>query len=443
MILIGNGRMVTRDEEQPFMEDGCVAVNGTLIEAVGSTEELVARYPGSEFIDAKGGLIMPGLINAHDHIYSAMSRGISINGYDPHGFLDILDGMWWNIDRHLTLEQTKYSAYATYIDCIKNGVTTVFDHHASYKDISGSLFTIADVAKELGVRTCLCYEISDRDGEKKMKEAVKESEDFISFALQDDTDMVKAMMGYHASFTLSNKTLEYCAKHKSPEVGYHIHVAEGMDDLLDCLHKYQKRLIYRLFDMGILGEKTICGHCIHINEAEMDLLKETNTMVVHNPESNMGNAVGCGPVLKMMEKGILVGLGTDGYTNDMLESLKVANIIHKHHLCDPNAAWGEVPQMLYYNNREIGARYFEKPIGILKPGARADVIIMDYNPLTPMNASNVNGHLLFGASGRNTVMTMINGIVRMKDRKLIGIDEEEIMAKSREEAEKLWNSINC
>ncbi|MDO4555547.1 MAG: amidohydrolase family protein, partial [Lachnospiraceae bacterium] len=210
----------------------------------------------------------------------------------------------------------------------------------------------------------------------------------------------------------------------------------------DCLKKYNKRLIYRLHDMDILGPKTICGHCIHINEGEMDVLKTTDTMVVHNPESNMGNAVGCGPVLKMMEKGILVGLGTDGYTNDMLESLKVTNIIHKHQLCDPNAAWAEAPQMLYYNNREIGARFFDTPLGVLKEGAAADIIIMDYEPLTPMDESNINGHMLFGMSGKNTVMTMINGKVLMKDRKLIGIDEKAILTQCRQEAAKLWESIN-
>ncbi|MDO4556981.1 MAG: amidohydrolase family protein, partial [Lachnospiraceae bacterium] len=228
MILIGNGRVVTRQEDMPYLEEGCVLVEDNKISKIGSTKELLSKYPDSEFIDAKGGVIMPGLINAHNHIYSTMSRGISVNGYSPKNFLDILDGMWWNIDRHLTLTQTKYSALATYLDCIKNGVTTVFDHHASYKEISGSLFAIADAAKELGVRTCLCYEISDRDGEEKMREAVKESEDFIHFAQQDSTDMVKAMMGMHASFTLSSKTLEYCAKHKPEEIGYHIHVAEGM-----------------------------------------------------------------------------------------------------------------------------------------------------------------------------------------------------------------------
>lgn len=245
-----------------------------------------------------------------------MARGLSIKGYNPKGFLDILDGQWWTIDRHLTLEQTKYSAVETLISCIRNGVTTVFDHHASFGQIGGSLFTIADVAKELGVRACLCYEISDRDGMDKARESVMENAEFIRYALKDDTDMIAGMMGMHAQFTISDATMELAAANKPDEVGYHIHVAEGIEDLHDCLKKYGKRIVDRLMDFNILGEKTLLGHCIYINPHEMDLIKDTNTMVVHNPESNMGNACGCPPTMELVHRGILTGLGTDGYTHE-------------------------------------------------------------------------------------------------------------------------------
>ena len=190
MLVIGNGRMITRDASNPFMENGAVAMDGNTIVMVGVTEEVKKAYPDAEFIDAKGGVIMPAFINAHEHIYSSFARGLSINGYNPKGFLDILDGLWWTVDRHLTLEQTKLSAYATYIDSIKNGVTTVFDHHASFGHITGSLNAIEEAAKDLGVRTCLCYEISDRDGMEKSKESVMENVNFIKHALADDSDMI-------------------------------------------------------------------------------------------------------------------------------------------------------------------------------------------------------------------------------------------------------------
>ena len=442
MLVIGNGKLFTRNDEMPFVENGAVAIEGTKIAAVGETEAIKKQYGDAEFIDAKGGVIMPAFINTHEHIYSAMARGLSIKGYNPKGFLDILDGQWWTIDRHLTLEQTKYSAVETLISCIRNGVTTVFDHHASFGQIGGSLFTIADVAKELGVRACLCYEISDRDGMDKARESVMENAEFIRYALKDDTDMIAGMMGMHAQFTISDATMELAAANKPDEVGYHIHVAEGIEDLHDCLKKYGKRIVDRLMDFNILGEKTLLGHCIYINPHEMDLIKDTNTMVVHNPESNMGNACGCPPTMELVHRGILTGLGTDGYTHDMLESYKVANVLHKHHLCDANAAWGEVPKMLFENNAAIANRYFKTPLGVLKEGAAGDVIVVDYNPPTQLDASNINGHILFGMTGRDVVTTVANGRVLMKDREIKVIDVEEAMAKCREDSAKLWHSIN-
>ncbi len=442
MILIGNGNVLTRDKDNPWLTDGAVLVEGTKIKAVGLLKDMKAAYPEAEFVDAKGGVIMPAFINTHEHIYSAMARGFSINGYNPNGFLDILDGMWWTIDRHLTLAQTRKSAAATYIECIKNGVTTVFDHHASFGSITDSLSVIAEESKRLGIRSCLCYEVSDRDGLDKRTASIKENADFIKACQKDDSDMIKAMMGMHAQFTLSDETLDMCRANTPAGVGYHIHVAEGIEDLHDCLKQHGKRIVNRLMDFGILGPQTITAHCIYVNGQEMELLRETDTMVVHNPESNMGNACGCPPTMEIFKRGILTGLGTDGYTHDMLESMKVANVLHKHNLCDANAAWGEIPVMLFENNAKIANRYFETPLGILKEGAAADIIVMEYNPITPMDAGNSNGHILFGMNGRNVVTTMANGTLLMKDRELIGIDVEKENADIREESKLLWQSIN-
>lgn len=442
MLLIGNGKVVTRDGDNPFIANGAVVIDGTKIKAVGSYDELKAVYPEAEFIDARGGVIMPGFINTHEHIYSAMARGLSIKGYNPQNFLDILEGQWWNIDRHLSLENTYYSAIETYLESIKCGVTTVFDHHASYGSVRESLFKIEEAAKLCGIRSCLCYETSDRDGEDRFLDAVKENEEFINHALSDDSDMIAGMFGMHAQFTLSDKSLDICREHKPDGVGYHIHVAEGKEDLEDCLSKYGKRIVDRLDSFDMLGEKTLCAHCIYVDEHEMELLKSTDTMVVHNPESNMGNACGCPPVMTFVEKGILTGLGTDGYTHDMIESYKVANILHKHNLGDTNAAWQEVPLMLFENNAKIAGRYFKTPLGALKEGYAGDVIVTDYIPPTEMNADNINSHILFGMMGKSVITTVANGKVLMKDRIIQGLDEEKLLSLVRESAGKLWSSIN-
>ena len=442
MFLIGNGRLFTRDEKNSFFENGAVVWTDNTIVEVGDFETLKKKYADAEFIDAKGGVIHPAFINTHEHIYSALARGLSIKGYAPNGFLEILDGLWWTIDRNLDNDLTKLSAEATYLECIKNGVTTIFDHHASFGEISGSLFAIEEAARDFGVRSVLCYEISDRDGKEKAHAAIKENVDFAKHALSLKDDFIKGMMGMHASFTISDETMELCRKEKPKEIGYHIHVAEDILDLHRCLKEHGKRIVDRLYDWDVLGEKTLLAHCIYVNPHEMDLIRDTNTMVVHNPESNMGNACGCPPTMEIVHKGILTGLGTDGYTHDMIESWKVANILHKHHLVDPSAAWAEVPEMLFQGNARIANRYFEKKLGVLEKGAAADIIITDYIPPTPMNAGNLNGHMLFGMNGRSVVTTVGNGKVLMKNRELQGIDEERCLAKIREGAARLEKKIN-
>ena len=442
MLLVGNGRLITRSEELPYLEDGAVVLDGEVVKEVGSLADMKAKYPDAEFVDAKGGVIMPGLINVHTHIYSGLARGLSINGFNPTNFFEVLDGQWWYIDRHLTLDGTRACAYATVLDCIRDGVTTIFDHHASFCEIPGSLFAIKDVCKELGMRANLCYEVSERDGQEKCDQSIQENADFAKWAKEQDDDMIKAMFGGHALFTISDKTFEKMVKANDGMTGFHIHVAEGMNDVYDSLQNYGCRPINRLLHNGILGEKTMLGHCIHVSPAEMDIIKETNTMVVNNPESNMGNAVGCSPVLQMMAKGITVGMGTDAYTHDMLESLKVFLIIQRHNACLPNVAWCEAMDMLFKNNAAIGAKYFKKPLGVLKPGAAADVIVMDYKPFTPFSDENIDGHMLFGMMGKNCRTTIINGKVLYKDREFVGIDEDAINAWTMEQSKKLWGELN-
>lgn len=440
MIIVGNGVVVTRDDKNTFIENGSVVIDGEKIVEVGSTNAMKEKYKNCEFIDANGNLIMPGLINTHHHIYSAFARGLNLNNPPAKSFVDILENMWWKIDKQLTLEDVKYSGYTTLIDCIKNGVTTVFDHHASPYAIENSLFTLADVAKEVGIRGSFCYETSDRDGKAITDAGIKENIDFIKHVNKENSNMVKGMFGLHAQFTLSDETLEKCAKEmQGLNAGYHVHTAEGIEDLQHCLKEHGKRIVERFMDFDILGEKTLSVHNIHVNSRELDILKETKTNVVNNPESNMGNAVGCAPVIEMMKRGLNLGLGTDGYTSDMFESLKVGNIIQKHNLCDSNVAWGEIPTMLFENNKNIASKHFGSEIGVLKNGAVADVIIVEYDPLTRMDGSNINSHLLFGVNGRNTLTTIVNGKIVMKNRVLLNLDEKEIFKKSREVSGKLWD----
>ena len=322
MILVGNGIVITQDSENPIIYNGAIVIENNIIKEVGDYNHLKNKYKNYNFIDAKGKVIMPGLINTHHHIYSAFARGMNNRELPPVDFNDILDKLWWKMDKKLTLKDTKYSAYSTLIDSIKNGVTTVFDHHASPNSIGSSLFTIAEVSKELGIRTSLCYEVSDRDGEEILNQGISENLNFIKYANNDDTDMIRGLFGLHASFTLSDRSLDKCVNSlEGMKCGFHVHTAEGSRDQEECIKNSNMRIVERFEKFGLLGEKTLAVHCVHINEKEMDILSRTKTNVINNPESNMGNAVGCSKVLEMLHKGIRVGIGTDGYTRDMFESM--------------------------------------------------------------------------------------------------------------------------
>jgi putative selenium metabolism protein SsnA len=379
------------------------------------------------------------MINTHMHFYSTFARGMALKDAAPKNFPEILKRMWWRLDKVLTLEDVYYSAMVPLIESVKNGTTTIFDHHASPGAVRESLFVLAKASREAGVRSCMSYEVSDRDGETVMKEGIRENVEFIRHASTGQDDGVRGMFGLHASLTLSDETLSRCcAANAGLGTGFHVHVAEAAADVEDALAKSGKRVVERLAGFGILGPKSIAAHCVHVNDREIDILRETAVNVIHNPESNMGNAVGCAPVLTMLRRGVTVGLGTDGYTCDMLESFKVANMLHKHHHGNPSLAWTEAPAMLFHYNPTIADAFFPRSLGRLAKGCYADMIIVDYDPPTPLNELNVDGHILFGMSGRAVATAIINGRVIMEERRMVGIDEERTCARARELSHKLW-----
>ncbi len=325
------------------------------------------------------------------------------------------------------------------IDQIKNGVTTSFDHHSSPDGLRGSLFTIADAAKEVGIRSNLSYETSDRDGENVIKQSIEENIEFIKYCNREKNDMIKGLFGLHASMTISENTVERCLTAiEGLNTGFHVHCAEGIEDVQDSMEKYGVGVIERWYKRGVLSDKTMAIHCVHITDEEMDMLKEKNSIVVNNPQSNMGNAVGTSQILKMAKKQILLGLGTDGYTSDILESYKTGSTIQRHEAKDSTVAWVELPQMLFKGNRVITERFIDNSIGIIKEGALADVIIVDYNSPTPIYKDNIDSHILFGISGRHVETTIVNGKIIMMNRKLVNLDEERIRARSRELATEVW-----
>ncbi len=439
MLLLGNGTLLTLGKKCQVINKGALLIEDGTITRVGKTEELRASFPQAEYIDCLNRLVMPGFTCAHTHTYSTFARGMDLKDEPPVDFPQILERLWWRLDKALTLEDVYYSALIPFIDCIKNGTTALLDHHASPNAITGSLDQIANAAQKTGIRANLCYEVTDRDGEKKAAEGLAENIYFIKKCQLENSSMITARFGMHASFTIGDKTMGKCARIVHDlGTGVHIHAAESTADVVDSQEKYGMGVIERLNKYDLLGTNTLTAHCIHISDQEMELLAQTGTNVVHNPQSNMNNAVGCAEVKKMLDAGVVLGLGTDGMTTDMIEGMKTAHILHKFYQNDPRVGWVEVPQMQFANNARIMANFFPTKMGELTPGAAADVIVVNYDPPTPLTAGNYYDHIVFGMTGRMVETTIVAGKILMQDKKITIVDEEEINAKARELSAKLW-----
>jgi putative selenium metabolism protein SsnA len=442
-MLILNGTLATMDHRSGLIRDGGLYIRDGRIVEVGPSRELHSRYPDEEVLYAEGRLVMPGLICAHTHFYGAFARGMALPGPPPRNFPQILERLWWRLDRALDEEAVRYSTLVCLVDAVRHGTTTLIDHHASPNAIDGSLDLVAEAVRQAGVRAALCYEVTDRDGDARRRAGIAENVRFIEKMQARPDPLLGASFGLHASLTLSEETLdEVAAAAATLDAGFHLHVAEDAADQRDSLRRSGVRAVERLHRHGILGEKTIAVHCVHVDEAEMAVLRDTGTRVVHNPRSNMNNAVGTARLGEMLDRGIGVGLGNDGFSNNMFTEMHAAYLVHKLAQADPRVMPADtVLRMVYAHNAEIARLFFPGPLGRLVPGAPADVILVDYYPTTPLTAENLPWHLIFGVDGTGVDTTVVGGRVLMRGRELLTLDEAAITARARELAAQVWERL--
>jgi putative selenium metabolism protein SsnA len=440
MMLITNANIVTWETPNRILSNYALLIENDRIKEIGTTKALTAKHPKMKPVDAGGQYVMPGNICAHTHFYGAFARGLAIPGPAPKDFPEILRKLWWPLDRSLDAEAVRYSALVCLVDAIKHGTTTLIDHHASPNSIDGSLDLIAEAVVKSGVRGALCYEVTDRDGQDKANDGMKENLRFIKRLASDPNPLLAATFGLHASLTLSGVTLQACRASAPEGTGFHIHVAEHESDEYDSLAKSEMRVVDRLHKHGILGPNTIIAHGIHMDAREMELLKESGSWLTHQPRSNMNNGVGVAQIESMMRMGIKVCLGNDGFSNAMWEEWKTVYLLHKVHHRDPRRMGGyDVTNMAVYNNAELAGQFFPSaPIGKIVEGAVADLIFVDYHPFTPLTAENLPWHIIFGFQQSMVTTTIVAGKVLMKDRKLLTLDEAEIAARAREIAPRVW-----
>ncbi len=441
MTLITNARLVTFDEKNRVIDHGAVYVAGDVIQDVGDTLALRKRYPAEQEVDADGQIVMPGLICAHTHFYSTFARGLYIPGPAPRNFPEILQKLWWRLDKSLDEKSIRYSALVPLVNAIRHGTTTLFDHHASPLAVEGSLDVIANAVTEAGVRATLCYEVSDRDGSDIAAAGIAENVRFIRRTRREQSPQLAATFGLHASLTLSDETLELAVAEAKAlgDVGFHIHAAEGSTDQDDSMARYGLRTIDRLNKRGVLGPHTIIAHAVDVDAWEMELLRDSGSWVTHQPRSNMNNGVGVADVVAMLRGGIHVGLGNDGFSNNMFTEMHVAYLLAKAWWQDPRRlSADDVLRMAIYNNRQLAAQFFPRPVGIIAPGAFADLIFVDYWPPTPFLPENLPWQIILGVDGSEVTGTMVGGKLLMWDRQLLTLDEELIAARSQEVSKAVW-----
>ncbi len=445
-LLVTNGRLVTWGEANQIIDHGALLLRDGRIAAMGDSADLRAKYPDVQELDARGQLVMPGNICAHTHFYGAFARGMGIPGPPMKDFPDILERLWWRLDRALLDIDVEYSALVCLVDAIKHGTTTLIDHHASPNAINNSLDQIADAVELAGVRAALCYEVTDRNGAAGAQAGIDENVRFLYSLQERGSGLLSGTFGLHASLSLSDETLADCvAASRELDTGFHIHVAEAEADEYDSLYKYNKRVVERLAKAGILGPKSITAHCIHVDPAEKALLRETGTWVTHQPRSNMNNAVGAADIEGMLRLGIPVCLGNDGFSNNMWAEWKTAYFLHKAAHRDPRRANGmDIAQMAIYNNAALAEMFFsDLPMGKLVEGAAADIIFVDYHATTPLMAGNLPWHIIFGFEADMVTTTIAAGKLLMNDRQLLTLDEAAITARSRELAAEVWKRFEA
>jgi putative selenium metabolism protein SsnA len=435
-MIIKNGKIITWEEENKILDDTELLIQDGVIREMGTG--LAAAHPDEEIVDAGGQYVMPGNICAHTHFYGAYARGMGIPGPAPKDFPQILEKLWWPLDMALDEQGVRYSALVFAVDAIKNGTTTLFDHHASPNFIDGSLDVIGDVVLDAGLRGVLCYEVTDRNGKEGAQAGIKENVRMIKKAA--GIDRLGAAFGLHASLTLDDDTLKACREAIGEEVGFHIHVGEHQADEYDSLEKSGLRVVDRLKKHDILGPKTIVAHGVHIDQQEAVQLAETGTWLTHQPRSNMNNAVGVASIEDFLRLGIKVGIGTDGFYHAMWEEWKTAYFLHKVHRLDPRRMSAlDIVQMGVYNNAALANLYLPgTTLGRIEQGAAADLIFVDYHPYTPLDSGNLPWQIIFGFQESMITSTMVEGKFLMRDNELLTLDEEKIAAEAQELAPQIW-----
>lgn len=429
-LVLAGGTVVT--EVGPGIEvlDADVVVEDAEIIAVGE-----GRRDGT-VVDCSGCLVIPGNVCAHTHLYSALARGMPYRLEPPASFLQVLQRVWWRLDRALDEASIRACALVGGMEALLSGTTTLVDHHASPNAIDGSLDVVADALEELGIRSVLAYEVTDRDGPQRAQAGIDENRRFL--AGRATGRLTRGMVGAHASFTLSDETLAGCVEvAREAGVGVHVHVAEDDVDQRDSVSRHGMRVVTRLAAAGALTDRSLAAHCVHLDQDEVRALHESGSWVAHNPRSNMNNRVG--RLATLVSDGT-TAVGTDGVSQDLFAESQAAYWRGREAGRPADPAWALA---LVRNGGTAFGRAFDGDLGTVRPGSLADLVVLDYAAPAPLSTESFAGHWMFGMSSRHVRDVVVDGRLVVRNRSLPNADLQEIAAKAAVEAGRLWERLDA
>jgi putative selenium metabolism protein SsnA len=416
----------------PKVEAGNLRVADGRIEAVGPH---VVSQPGDEVVECGGAVLMPGLVNGHTHLYSALAAGMPAPPQQPRNFHEILELIWWRLDRAHSLDSVEVSGQIGALAAIRCGTTTLIDHHASPNAIDGSLSALENGIAIAGCRGVLCYEVTDRNRRGEGREGLAENERYARLCGERSDGRFAAMVGAHASFTMEEDSLADCVDlARRLGMGVHIHVAEDPVDERISRERFGCGLIERFERTGLLDiPNTIFAHCTHLSDGDFAVIAERGDAIsiAHNPSSNMNNGVGYTPVAKLARP---PQLGTDGIGADMWREARVAEF--KSHDAGLPLPFGRSLEMLGQSARSA-SKCLGVQLGMLEPGAAADLVLTNYRPATPLTSDNLAGHFLFAMGPEFVRDVMVAGWWVLRKGHVVTCDEAELRAISIETARDL------
>jgi 5-methylthioadenosine/S-adenosylhomocysteine deaminase len=439
-LLLKGKYVLTIDERYGIIPSGAVISEDDKILAVGPAKEIESSYSADETIDAKEGIVMPGLICSHSHMYGILSHGIPVSNA-PSTFIRFLEEFWWpQVENALTREQIHAAVLMSSIEMAKTGTTCCADILEAPNSIPGALEVEAKATEEVGVRSVLSFEATERLSEENGWKGVEENLNFIKKRNRRRDSLTRGMFCTHTTFTCSAEFLKKVRQLANQyPAGIHIHLEEGAYESKYCLDRYRKLPVEFYESIGFLGPDLLASQCVHTEPKEIKILQKHGVKVAHMPLSNCEVGGGIAPIPSFLDQGATVGLGTDGYIQDMFEVMKAAFLIHKGKLQDASVMPADkVIRMATIDAaKAIG---IEKLAGSITPGKKADIITVDLNAPTPITPDNLVTHLVVFGHGSMVRNVMINGNKIMRNRKILTVNESIARKKCREAAESLWKN---